>query len=521
MPSVSALAVRWNSHLFPDTRWGFWIAGALLFVVLGVMLATMPLQVAVAGFVLVVGLIVLLVQPVLGLVLLALVIPFSQQWQITLAGIRLGIAEVLLAMTVAVWLARCAARREIRIGPAPLLVPFLLLIGIQSLTLVNGGSFRSSLPEVFKWVEMLVVYLLAASEIEEGHVPWVLGAMLLAATLQAALGGYQFMRQVGPEAFVLRGRFMRAYGSFSQPNPFGGYLGMVAPLSLSFGLWATGRMVNTGERGYERSSPPPIRRLFVALLLLATTGAIVGGILMSWSRGAWLGVAAAVAIVFASRSARPVPWIVGLVLLVALLAVVGQGLLPDALLDRLAGLDDYVQYATQVDITRVEVTDANFAVLERVAHWKAAWSMFSERPWLGVGIGNYEAAYPAHAVPRWSAALGHAHNIYLHYLAETGLIGLIAYLILFVASITLAWRVRWESVGIDRAIAIGAIGMLAHLAVHNLVDNLYVQGIYLQVALVLGLLGATWRRTRTSKPIGSTMVQRLPDSDSAGVPSGV
>jgi len=123
-----------------------------------------------------------------------------------------------------------------------------------------------------------------------------------------------------------------------------------------------------------------------------------------------------------------------------------------------------------------------------VAHWQAAWRMFAARPWLGVGIGNYAVAYPTFAVPRWADPLGHAHNIYLHFLAETGLLGLTAYLILFAAAAVQVWRARMTSGGFSRALAIGALAMLAHLAVHSLVDNLYVQGTYLHIAAVLGIV---------------------------------
>jgi putative inorganic carbon (HCO3(-)) transporter len=156
-------------------------------------------------------------------------------------------------------------------------------------------------------------------------------------------------------------------------------------------------------------------------------------------------------------------------------------------LERLTDLGDHVRYAIGGDVSAVEITDANFAVLERVAHWQAAWRMFTAHPWLGVGIGNYAKAYASFALPRWSEPLGHAHNIYLHFLAETGLLGLAAYLVLIASAAAQLWRARTVSRGFSRALAIGALAMLAHLAVHSLVDNLYVQGTYLHVAAVLGI----------------------------------
>jgi O-antigen ligase len=55
--------------------------------------------------------------------------------------------------------------------------------------------------------------------------------------------------------------------------------------------------------------------------------------------------------------------------------------------------------------------------------------MARQRPALGVGFGNYEAAYPQYRLMSWPFALGHAHNYYLNLLSETGVAGLAAYLL--------------------------------------------------------------------------------------------
>jgi O-antigen ligase len=90
--------------------------------------------------------------------------------------------------------------------------------------------------------------------------------------------------------------------------------------------------------------------------------------------------------------------------------------------------------------------------------------------------------------------LGHAHNIYLNVLGETGVLGLAAFVVLWTSF--LGWLLRqlrhhlppqsWS-----RALAVGVLGMFAHLAVHSFFDNLFVQGMYLQVAFWLGAVAAT------------------------------
>jgi len=100
-------------------------------------------------------------------------------------------------------------------------------------------------------------------------------------------------------------------------------------------------------------------------------------------------------------------------------------------------------------------------------------------------------------LPLWEEPLGHAHNIYLNVLAETGVIGFTAFLTLWGAAVVWVWRCtragawpgRHHAWG--RALAAGLLGVLAHLAVHSLFDNLFVQGIYLHLAFWFALLAAT------------------------------
>ena len=113
--------------------------------------------------------------------------------------------------------------------------------------------------------------------------------------------------------------------------------------------------------------------------------------------------------------------------------------------------------------------------------------MWTDHPWLGVGIGNYELAYAEYSLPQWRIALGHAHNYYLNIGAEAGVLGLAAYLFLWGAALIGAWRAARRASGWRWGVALGVLGMLVHLSVHNFFDNLYVHGMYLHVAILLGI----------------------------------
>jgi O-antigen ligase len=210
--------------------------------------------------------------------------------------------------------------------------------------------------------------------------------------------------------------------------------------------------------------------------------------IMSWSRGAWLGFGAAIAaivIAVVARSGRAaVLGTVFAVLIVYMLLAGGLALVPPSIVQRFS---DFMPYLGLMDVRGMEITDANFAVLERMAHWQAALAMWTAHPWLGVGIGNYEPVYPRYALPLWPLPLGHAHNYYLNIAAETGVVGLATYLFLWLAALVGAWRATRRARGWYWGVALGVWGVLVHLSVHNLFDNLFVHSMYLQLAILLGI----------------------------------
>ena len=238
-----------------------------------------------------------------------------------------------------------------------------------------------------------------------------------------------------------------------------------------------------GERGGEANLYG-----LIALAYLVGAAIIGAGLLVSWSRGAWIGFVAAalVLILFAPRQ-RLIG--IGLVVLivVGVLGGAAAGLLPASLVARIS---DFSQDLTGVDDVRGQViSDANYAVLERLAHWQAAVGMANDSPWLGVGFGNYETAYPRYALLNWPLALGHAHNFYLNLLAETGVVGLSAYLIAWIGIVVMTLRVLRRETGFRRGLALGLLGVWTHLAVHSVFDKLYVNNLFLHIGVMLGLIG--------------------------------
>jgi O-antigen ligase len=349
-------------------------------------------------------------------------------------------------------------------------------------------SFTLSVKEFIKWLLLAGIYLFVASQVDARTAKLLVASLLLAGISQALLGFYQFFFRVGPEGFLLFDRFIRAYGTFEQPNPYGGYLILGLPLAYTFFV---------GDWRRERGVPSPVgvgglggglAMWMLGGVALVTMGA---ALVMTWSRGAWLGFAAAFVVVNVLRSKRAAVIFTGLAIGVVFVLLLGSfQAIPPVVAERLTGV---LPYLGVFDARTVEVTNENFAVVERMAHWQAGWGMFSDYPLLGVGIGAYAAAYPRYALPRWPDPLGHAHNYYLNVAAETGLIGLAAYLVLWLAVFWQGWLAVRRSRGWLQAMALGALGALVALSFHNLTDNLFVHGMNVQVGMLLGLIAVATR----------------------------
>lgn len=431
----------------------------------------------------------LLWRPELALYLLALAVPFGSLLSLSVGGANVTAADILLLLAWGLYLARGVARRNLVLYAPPLVLPFVIFIFAAAVSITVAQSLIDSLGELTKWLEMLAAYWLVALMLDPTRATRLLGVMFVAGASQAALGAYQYYFRAGPEGFLLfGGANLRAYGTFEQPNPYAGYLGLLLP--LAFGVTLSLAQASWLARGRDDAAARASWFARSGFLALAggASALMLAALFFSYSRGAWLGVTAALgitALLTLVRSKRAARWALVLTALVLISVGLGQiNVVPDVIAQRFATVGDYFGFE---DVRGVRANEDNYALVERRAHWQAALDMFEAAPWLGVGFGNYAAAYPRFALPKWDDPLGHAHNYYLNILAETGALGFAAF--------TLLWgAVFWQSArGVRRArgwrigVAAGIFGMLVALSIHNFFDNLFVHAMHIQVGLALGL----------------------------------
>ncbi len=457
-----------------------WLALAAL---VGILAATQSAGVTLAVFTITVFAILGAITPLSALGVLLIVAPLRALIATEAAvQLPLDVGQIALIALIGFWLVNHIAHQQALPRPrrTPLYLPLIGFIAATGITAFNALSLSAWLSEWLKWVQMLLLIMIC---LDLGAWEWLIFALVLSGAANALIGIYEYYGGSGALHLLIDGVHFRAFGTFGQPNPFGGFMGLLAPVALMATLGYGYRL----WRGWRADHNLPASTIAATAFYALASALISLGIYFSWSRGAWLGLAAALGVML---FALPRKWWYGasvaaaLALIVVLLWISGR--LPASVIARVESATNEIVAVS--DVRGVDITTANYANVERLAHWQAALNMGRANFWFGVGFGNYEAAYPQYNLLNWRLALGHAHNYYLNVFAEAGMIGLISYIALWISVIAVAWRARRHPDPLARLIVVGLLGTWTYLAVHSLTDNLYVNNLFLHLGVLLGVL---------------------------------
>lgn len=228
---------------------------------------------------------------------------------------------------------------------------------------------------------------------------------------------------------------------------------------------------------------------------MVALGLLMAGIYLTGSRGAFLSVGVAVLAWAAVSGLRYRRLLLLAPLSAAFLLVPGVG-------SRLASVLD-------VGTTATAVEDASLT--GRISALRVGWIMVRDNPLTGVGLGNFSSAYPAYQrLYGIDGPVLAPHNLYLQMAAESGLPGLLAWLVFFGTGVLLAIRarllLRWmdpagELSG-DVLLAGGAVSALLAWAVCGVVlhaENLQTVAVPLVIGAALDLSA----RRRTAHRLGA------------------
>jgi O-antigen ligase len=452
--------------------------------------------------------IALLRYPCLGFALLVASVPVQQLGAqgggLPATATQLAFPLALAGMLIAVLLIGQQLRGHV------ILIPAFALYAVMLASMFVADETGPALAELARWSVAIVALWLALQFVvgsSQRRLAGFVGLLALGGVFEATIGVVQSAIGFGP--FELESGVSRAFGTFGRPNSYAGYLELTLFPAFWLGIWYLGdarrRLRDyTAARRFGMLASRDERHAVIragagAALLLGAAALIASGIIASLSRGAWFGVAVGLiltALLFGPFTRAGVG--VAAATLAALLLGGQAGFLPDDFRERVS--ESAAQFQP-IDPRTVPITDENFAAAERLAHWHAGWDMFRDYPATGVGVGNFNVRFEEYAVREgFRISQGHAHNYYIHTLAETGLPGLLAYLTLLASVFALAARVLLAASArgsFARALVLGAFGSLVAIATHNIFENLHVLNLGIVISLLWAFIIAGHERWRS------------------------
>ena len=382
-----------------------------------------------------------------------------------------GLPRPLLSLIVVLLAAVFAARalRSRRLLPStPVNWPQVLLLLLLPVGLWATSDKATSWPVVFKVIAGFAVFYGVASLAGTRWLralPWLLMASSLVVGIIVLLGADWFQAKL---PWIPDGVY-RALPSLRlpwrpqgiNPNLAGSTVAWLIMPAAALALWACDKRLRA-------------LALATALLLGVT-------LLLSQSRGAWLGVAVALPLLpLRYRRGRQAVAVAALVLAV-LAVMLGPARLLSWVLPGAAG----------------EETALN-TLPGRLELWQRAWFMLRDFGLAGIGPGQFEPLVMTLYPPFYTRVLGgfqHAHNLYLQAALDFGMAGLIGWLALLLGSIAGLLRVVRARIAPFPAperdllpLAWGVLGSIVVLMVHGLVEAPQVapRG----YAMIFALLGA-------------------------------
>ena len=192
---------------------------------------------------------------------------------------------------------------------------------------------------------------------------------------------------------------VRALAFTSNAMILAGYLTLMIPLLFVTAL----EYPNINEK---------VRLFLLGILVIA-----ILAMLFNLTRGAWLAIAIFFAFYIFLGMKKNKKAIIPLLLFTIMCSMLVIG--NPSFNDRVRSITDFT---------------TNQSNAERLLLWESSWRIFKDYPLLGIGPGNFKKIYneqyisPESKVPN----LGHAHNNFLHILAEQGILGCLAFCVMFI-----------------------------------------------------------------------------------------
>ncbi len=319
-------------------------------------------------------------------------------------------------------------------------LPLCVYVAIAVISSLFARDLSLSAFELFLFAQTLLLFLYVANWVRSGEdLLFVVNLLLAGFVIESLLMLWLAYRGSGFDLVgmsarldvdMLDGGLPRVGGSVGGPNGAGAYLAVM--LGVAAGVLMSGATLRNK--------------------LLAGCGFALGvmALLTTYSRGGWTATAVAVGLVgFVTLRSRPQArkWIAAAVIILCLALAIKHSAVSARLF-----------------------SDDHDAAYSRVPLLTIAYRIIADHPILGVGANNYASVMDNYISGEFISGFVYTvHNRYLLIWAETGTLGLLAYLWFLLSTLRQGWRC-WK-VG-DNLLSPIALGLTAALAGHMVHMNL-------------------------------------------------
>lgn len=351
--------------------------------------------------------------------------------------------ELLFVFCVGLWIFKWFVyRRQTAYKWTPLEFPLILFIctGIL-LILVNSPETSIGIEGLRAVIEYMLWYFVVAQLLKTHQgARRMLYVLVFTGAALALHGIYQYVTKVPMPANwmdqVEQGVRTRAFSIVGSPNILGSLMTLLIPLSLSF-VYAE-------------------KKIFKKFIFTGITLAMTLCLVVTFSRGAWVGLAVAVLIYTLMKNDKK------LYVLLALSCV--------AVLIFVPSVRDRITYMLSSNYI------ASSQKGGRLIRWATGFDMFKQNMWIGVGLGRFGGAVAMNHKNIFPDTF-YMDNYYLKTAVEMGLAGLSTFLILMYNVV--AWSGRaivriknsLDSSYVD--LAKGALAGMCGVIVHNFFENVF------------------------------------------------
>ena len=353
--------------------------------------------------------------------------------------------ELFLILLCFTWLYKWGTQRDAEtIKISPFDFPIIIFSGVMVILMLVSPKERVAF-EGFRVITQSLLWYFPAFQLmkNENTVKKLVMLFVGFTGVLAVHGVYQYIIGVEmPASWISSnevGIRTRVYSIFTSPNIFGSLLVLALPMCVA--------LVLLMKKGFQK--------ILFSILGLCMCASLV----FTYSRGAWIGVAVAIAVYVLMKDKR----LIFPVVVVGLLMLLLVPSISNRILYMLSS--EYMESSMKAG---------------RLIRWLTGIQIFKEHPWIGLGLGSFGGAVAANhgltaIVQGKIVDTFYMDNYYIKILVEAGLVGIVAFVYLMwqVFSISVKTLHIVEEKRQEKELGIGILAGLVGVMIHCFVENIF------------------------------------------------